>query len=613
MWASLLSDNFHDFFTEYIPFGEEAVLFFEEREFRKRFPNALNPTSRRPVDTSARVTIPSKSGISSKVTEPEGSDLSAKGPHMSAVDKAHQNVKELVPSPPSVSAVKEQVKDQAQKGTGPKDAPAKPKAEPNKPELKKAEPQTPKPKEETPTVQAASKPSATASPLAKGSSGSPRQSPEVDEPSVFVPITRLDPINIKDADEPLVQDLVKMLNDIITVVNADNASGRYNTTVAKAKSELSAIGRRIKDLKGAEKKSADDRVKAMRDEFDQAAQELVRRLEGEMQNQEGHWKDELDSEKQKLVQHYEEQLKAENARAKDLLEEKSKNQLLEQALALKRQFESGIKDRVEAERNGRLGKLSELSTSSQQLEKLTAEWNGLLEANLKTQHLQVAVEAVRSGLERAERPRPFIRELAALKELAADDAAVNSAIASIHPSAYQRGVPSSAQLIDRFRRVAEEVRKAALLPDNAGLASHAASFALSKVMFKKQGVSDSDDVESVLTRTETLLEEGKLDQAAREINALNGWAKTLSKDWLSDVRKVLEVRQALDVSLPLVCFRYFALALSNCIIGDFNRSSAPELKGGLSRLSRFVYSVYQYCSLRDRRKAGPDEERPAND
>ena len=35
--------------------------------------------------------------------------------------------------------------------------------------------------------------------------------------------------------------------------------------------------------------------------------------------------------------------------------------------------------------------------------------------------------------------------------------------------------------------------------------------------------------------------------AAREMNGLQGWAKVLSKDWLGECRRVLEVRQALDV------------------------------------------------------------------
>ena len=51
----------------------------------------------------------------------------------------------------------------------------------------------------------------------------------------------------------------------------------------------------------------------------------------------------------------------------------------------------------------------------------------------------------------------------------------------------------------------------------------------------------------MLARTEVLLEEGDLDAAAREMNGLNGWAKVLSKDWLAECRRVLEVRQALDV------------------------------------------------------------------
>ena len=79
------------------------------------------------------------------------------------------------------------------------------------------------------------------------------------------------------------------------------------------------------------------------------------------------------------------------------------------------------------------------------------------------------------------------------------------------------------------------------------MASHAASWVLSKVLFRKRGMTVGDDVESVLTRTETLLEEGCLDEAAREMNGLEGWAKTLSWDWLGECRRVLEVRQAVDV------------------------------------------------------------------
>lgn len=375
--------------------------------------------------------------------------------------------------------------------------------------------------------------------------------PEVDQPSKFPPeVTRIDPINIKDADEPLVQDLVKIVNDIIAVVNADNSNSKFSTTIGKAKDEIAKAGSKVKALKDAAEKDAAKKVESLHADFDRGAKELIKRIQGEMADQETQWKEEYETERQKLQKSYEEKLKSELSRASEVHEQRLKNELLEQAVDMKQKFIAEYKDRVEEERNGRLGKLSDLSNTVTELEKLTTDWTSVVDANLKTQHLHVAVEAVRSNLEKSQIPRPFVRELAALKEIASDDPVVNAAIASINPTAYQRGVPSSAQLIDRFRRVATEVRKASLLPEDAGVASHASSWVLSKLLFKKKGLATGNDVESILTRTEVLLEEGDLDGAAREMNGLNGWAKTLSRDWLGEVRKVLEVQQALDVSSP---------------------------------------------------------------
>ena len=525
MWYSLISDNFHDFFTEYIPFGEDAVLYFEEREFRKRFPNVLNSTPSK--DSGARVTIPGKHGISPKLAD-TGSDLETKGRHMSAVDdnKGMEPAQKPKPEAPSTATQKvEAVKKPVPEGKV-------------------------KQKKDAAPANAATATSSKPAPSATTTkpSDKTKKMPEVDEPSVYVPLTQIDPLKIKNADEPVVEDLVKILNDIITVVNGDKAAGRFNSTISKAKQELSRVGHRIMDMKSDANKVADEKVKATQTEFDNAARELVHRLEEEMRDQESRWREEFESERSRISQAYEDRLKAETDLTKEIAEQRVRNQLLEQAVALKKDFASGVKDQVETERNGRLARLSELSTSIDELEKLTVDWNTVIDANLRTQHLQVAIEAVRSSLERADRPRPFIKELAALKEIAADDPIVSSAIASINPISYQRGVPTSAQVVDRFRRVAHEVRKASLLPEDAGIASHASSYLLSKIMFKKQGRAIGDDVESILTRTETLLEEGNLDEAAREVNTLQGWAKTLSRDWLGEVRRVLEVRQALDVS-----------------------------------------------------------------
>ena len=545
VYYSLLSDNFHDFFTEYVPFGEGAVLYFEEREYRKRFPNLTNPSNRPAVDSGNRIRIPSKSGVSWKVAgkEHHGSDVTTRGAHMSAADAKEAKAENAHRDPATATAAeKSEAVDKAKNETRPPSSPPKKQGV----DGKSASKVKPPPPLKDPEADKKSAPIVDAAP-AKSRQGQSLRPPEVNEPSRIMPFEPIDPLKIKNANEPLVQDLVKILNDIITVVNSDGASQKYSSTVNKAKSALTEVGNRIVSLKAAEKQAADEKIKSTQAEFDTAAKELVRRLEEEMRGQESQWKNEFETEREKISQSYQARLEIETQRAHEVSEQKLHNQLLEQAVALKKQFVNEVTSRVESERNGRLARLSDLSTSVTELEKLTADWNSVIDANLKTQHLQVAVEAVRSVLEKADRPRPFVKELAALKEVSSSDPVINAAIASINPTAYQRGVPTSAQLIDRFRRVAAEVRKAALLPEDAGVASHAASYVLSNFLFKKQGMTVGDDVESILTRTETLLEEGNLDEAAREMNGLEGWAKTLSWDWLSEARRVLEVRQALEV------------------------------------------------------------------
>ncbi|KAL8785870.1 MAG: hypothetical protein Q9213_003102 [Squamulea squamosa] len=548
-YYSLLSDNFHDFFTEYVPFGEDAVLYFEEREFRRRFPSMTNPTNR-PSAPANTITIPSKSGLSWKVSDEDqkGSDLEKKGRHMSALDSNQlKPAKENAQQAPSVAtgAEKVQAVEQAKKDSPPSSK--KPEASANSSNKQPAPPS----KEPEKAAAAPSSAPAPSPPTAQKSEAKTRDStarpPEVNEPNKIMPTPRIDPLKIPNADEPVVQDLVRIINDLIVVVNADNAQTKYQAPISKAKSELAAVGGKIMALKQAEKNAAQDKIKASEKDFENAAKELVRRLEEELRNQSASYRDEFEAERERLSKRYEERLENEIKRAQEVSDQRLRNELLEQAVSVKQKFISEVQQQVETERSGRLSKLSSLSSSIDELESLTSSWNKVIDTNLQTQHLLLAVEAVRSTLENADRPRPFLTELATLKELATNDPVISSAIASINPTAYQRGVPTTSQLIDRFRRVASEVRKASLLPENAGVASHAASYLLSKIMFKKQGMTIGDDVESVLTRTETLLEEGRLDEAAREINCLDGWAKSLSADWLGEVRKVLEVRQAVDV------------------------------------------------------------------
>ena len=80
VWYSRINDNFHDFFTEYVPFGEQAVLYLEELDFQKRYPRMNWGGSRGSKDRSENVRIQPQSGASWRVAdngEPAGRQTSA--------------------------------------------------------------------------------------------------------------------------------------------------------------------------------------------------------------------------------------------------------------------------------------------------------------------------------------------------------------------------------------------------------------------------------------------------------------------------------------------------------------------------------------------------------
>lgn len=506
VFYSLKSDNFHDFFTEYIPFGEDAVLYFEEREFRRRFPNALSRITSVPKPDVPKVTIPRSSGATWKVFEPEGktSDLGRPGgPHISA------------------KGTEEQAKERAELAAGPKV------------EVKKAVPAEAK----VISVEPAPKPGHTAKVEAVEKSGKEGKETHV-----------ISAVEMKSVNDPVVQDLVGVVNSIIYLVNHSGAAKSFDAVIASAKSELEHLNTQIAAIKEGHEKATEEKLKHKDLEFNTAAQGLLTKVNNEVADLEHKWHEEFESEREKIITSYRERLKTELDRTHKIAEQHLRNELLEQAIEMKRKFISEIEDRVENERNGRLGRLQELSNSVDELSKLSTSWGAIIDANLKTQQMHIALEAVRAAYESPEQPKPFLRELAALKEVAEDDEVVRAAIASINPRAYQVGVSTPSQLVDRFRRVAGEVRKAALLPEDAGVAGHAASWVLSKVLFRKQGLAQGDDVESILTRTETYLEEGDVDSAAREMNQLRGWARRLAGDWLKEARLLLEVQQAVEVS-----------------------------------------------------------------
>ena len=226
-------------------------------------------------------------------------------------------------------------------------------------------------------------------------------------------------------------------------------------------------------------------------------------------------------------------------------DQRLENELLEQAIALRRRWMREIQSQVEMERGGRLGKLANLEKALGELTGLHQDSHNIFSKGENAKKTAIAVQALKDAA--LNRGGGFIPELAALKSISNNDDLVRAVIASIDPEAYSKGIATQADLASRFQNLSTELRKIALLPPDAGVAGHAASWLLSKFMFRQRGYVRGDNVDSRLARIEALLEGGQLEDATREMNSFSGWGRELSRDWLRDARKRLEVIQAIDV------------------------------------------------------------------
>ncbi len=185
MWYSRVNDNFHDFFTEYVPFGEQAVLYLEEMDFRKRFPGISERVGSKQRDTGANVKIPAQSGASWRVAD-SGEPASRQS---SALSKAAPPPPPPPPPPakeepntPVIAAKKEELKEP-------------PKA---------AEPQPVKALETAPKRIAGADSDAAPETAAGAELGKSVtfKAPEVNEPSRWPPASPIDLFKLKDANDP---------------------------------------------------------------------------------------------------------------------------------------------------------------------------------------------------------------------------------------------------------------------------------------------------------------------------------------------------------------------------------------------------------------------------
>ncbi|GHJ85522.1 hypothetical protein NliqN6_1924 [Naganishia liquefaciens] len=368
-------------------------------------------------------------------------------------------------------------------------------------------------------------------------------------------------------DEPIISQLASTIDSLASSLSAtSHAAGSSSTTDAaspaailtRAQDDLASLSGRLQALKDEERQKLEATAERKRAEFE----EQLSAREREWTNKEGELVEGWKEEREKLVEGWRKVLDRELEGQRVGIEQRLREEVIAQGIELQRRWLRSIKAQVETERGGRLAKLDHLTTSFKQLEKITLDNSSALDANVSLHTLWSALRAVQAKAERG--GVAFDDELRVLKTAAAAAQAgasadaearslIDSMIESIERSGAARaGVKSFPALASWFTTtVAPSIQSVSLVPaaeHEAGVLSHVASAALSKLLFRRQnGWVEGDDVGAVLARAEYLLGEKDLDGAARQVNQLRGWAGKVAGDWLREARRRLEVEQALGV------------------------------------------------------------------
>ncbi|KAK9460014.1 mitochondrial inner membrane protein-domain-containing protein [Lipomyces oligophaga] len=337
--------------------------------------------------------------------------------------------------------------------------------------------------------------------------------------------------------DPSIESVVKSINSLFAAISTKGTVDDSDlATLAASMGEVSTRFLAVKEEYEQELKKTIETQMTLLVEQAAKSQEEFQKAVLEL---EGKWKEAYYAERDRLATTYASRLKTELDSLEAVYNSKVKNEVLAIDAQKDAEFAKQVAEKVETERNGRLAKLAEVKKSYEETIVLSKEVDQLLDTAERTAELQLALGSLVNALA-APYAVPLAPLLARIKIAAGDDPLVSSVINAFPRSAYA-GVLSPQQLAARFKQIAPEIRKASLVPENAGVAGFAGSWILSKLLWKKEGKPTGADVESVLARAESALLEGHVEQAVREVNMLDGWRKKLADDWLEEGRKRSEV------------------------------------------------------------------------
>lgn len=394
-------------------------------------------------------------------------------------------------------------------------------------------------------------------------SGAPKPSPKKKvEPAPAAPTaykptsdSALPFIRVPSGVDASVAHSIEGLNHFIKLVNESKAIPADIDALSK---EINSLADTIDSIKAEAKAEAEKKAAAVVDvsQTEERLESTIAEIKTALNEQEEKWAREYHEETKRLTQAHNDRLQAEvEARSKVIFAHVN-NQLAAIHNARDKEFSQQIADRIENERDGRLSKLQDLSNQLSEVQELAVKATEIIQQSDRAAKMQLAVTRFRVALE-SDEPIPLAPYFDTLKQLVdlkksndsadADSEFLSAVLNSIPKDVLTQGVLSPAQLVARFHLLEPELRSASLVPPNAGILGHFGSLVLSKLLWKKEGSPEGEDVEAVLSRANTALSEGRITDAVVEVNSLKGWPKKLAGDWLAEGRKRSEIEFLIDL------------------------------------------------------------------
>lgn len=393
----------------------------------------------------------------------------------------------------------------------------------------------------------------------KAESGEPEA--RLRDPPQLPKLPKLAPsLSSLSGSEPMIAQLASTIDDLAAFLREAPAQAGIRATgvLDEAKHELSKLYDRLESVKKNEAAKLQRELEVQKQKYDSQLKKAAEEAAAKVGKVDEAWKKQQETLRKNEAAEYEAKLKAELDTQSQIINERLKEEVVQQGVEMQRRWMKEIKARVEAERGGRLARLDQLAKDLDSIQKISLDNSQALEESATALALSAALRELGhvalDETDDANAKRPFDKELSrvkgALKTSLGEDNVLQLALQQLEAAQPDQGVETFSTLYAWYsQKVRPAVQRVALVPEQAGVLSHLMSATIAPLLFQKSGYpQEGEDVPSVLARTQFHLERRDLDSAARQLNQLKGWPKILAEDWLNAARRRLEVEQHLDIA-----------------------------------------------------------------